>query len=136
MKLFENEDLNSKLFEELVPSNGAAGNLAGEMVRAYNRIGQRWVNDGDRINVEYGKETCNAPARFLMKYLPDGSLVDTLRELWNDMLPDKVYEQKLFDFCNGMTLYINAHPELREEPAPDMFSFFDPDEDEEEYEEE
>ena len=54
------------LFDELVPKVGKASSLTGEIVRAAGRIGYRWSNDGDQIGIGYGKETCNAPARFLL----------------------------------------------------------------------
>lgn len=53
-------------FEGHVPVSGKADTLYGEIIRAINRIGYRYNNDGDHIGVGYGKETCNAAARFLM----------------------------------------------------------------------
>ena len=58
------------LFGDLVPSSGKCDSLAGEMVRAAARIGYRFVNDGDQIGIGYGKETCNAAARFLIQKAP------------------------------------------------------------------
>ena len=46
-------------FEELVPLEGKADTLAGEIVRAISRIGYRFYNDGDQVGVGYGKQTCN-----------------------------------------------------------------------------
>ena len=56
--------VNTK-FQELVPLEGKADTLAGEIVRAISRIGYRFYNDGDQVGVGYGKQTCNPPARFL-----------------------------------------------------------------------
>lgn len=66
-----NESLSKQidaLFEELVPSMGKADTEAGEIVRAYCRIAHRWFNDGDKLGIGYGNETCNAAGRYLMKH--------------------------------------------------------------------
>ena len=130
------EELNRKLFDELVPNSGTTGNRAGEIVRAYNRLGYRWWNDGDRINVSEGKETCNAAARFLKAYIPK-KYNDALLELWDEYLSDKLYEKKLIDFCDEMTLYVSSNlEELRKLPSGDMFDFYRPEDSEYEEEEE
>ena len=121
--IWKYKELNGKLFDELVPDKGAADNRAGEIVRAYNRLGYRWRNDGDRINVDEGKETCNAAARFLEAYIPE-KYHKALRELWDEYLSDELYEKKLFDFCDEMALYVSANlEELKNQPASDMFDF-------------
>ena len=53
------------LFDQLVPHSGNAGTLNGEMVRAANRIGYRWYNDGDRFYDGYGTETAGPAMAFL-----------------------------------------------------------------------
>ena len=55
------------LFSELVPVTGNADTVAGEIIRAVSRISYRYYNDGDRIGIGYGKETCNPAARYLIK---------------------------------------------------------------------
>ena len=42
--------VNTK-FEELVPLEGKADTLAGEIIRAISRIGYRFYNDGDLVGV-------------------------------------------------------------------------------------
>ena len=76
----EAETRMCELFEELVPAEGKADTVAGEIVRAINWIAYRNGNDGDRIGVGYGKETCNPPARYLQTV---GSV--TMRKLISDM---------------------------------------------------
>ena len=68
--MMKNFDRLNDLFDELVPCTGKADSLAGEMVRATARIGYRFYNDGDRIGIGYGKETCNPAARFLIQKAP------------------------------------------------------------------
>ena len=65
MALTSNEQRINELFEELVPPQGKAGTVAGEIIRAVCRIHYRNWNDGDHIGVGYGRETCNAAARYL-----------------------------------------------------------------------
>ena len=89
------------LFGDLVPSSGKCDSLAGEMVRAAARIGYRFVNDGDQIGIGYGKET-----------------------LWS-MASENDYSTGLDALAGKVADYVNAHPELREEPTDDMFSYFD-----------
>jgi hypothetical protein len=55
----------SALFKKLVPSNGPAETVEGEMVRAMNRIIYRCYNDGDVIGKGYGKETVDPSAKWL-----------------------------------------------------------------------
>ena len=56
----------SVLFKKLVPSNGPAETVEGEMVRAMNRIIYRCYNDGDVIGKGYGKETVDPSAKWLV----------------------------------------------------------------------
>ena len=111
------------LFGDLVPSSGKCDSLAGEMVRAAARIGYRFVNDGDQIGIGYGKETCNAAARFLIQKAPR-EISDLTAALWG-MASENNYRAGLDALACKVADYVNAHPELREEPTDDMFSYFD-----------
>ena len=76
-------DKNSKLFEELVPSMGAAETTAGELLRAVNRIVYRFWNDGDMVCVDYGNETCNPAARYILSVIDEDSDVYRVTEkIW------------------------------------------------------
>ena len=125
------EKLN-ELFRELVPNVGKADTLAGEIIRAISRIGYRWYNDGDMINKDYGKETCNAAARFLMY-----NTNDTIREHIADIadtqcFPSDIYEDRLQELKIEVFNYIEQHPETREQETVDMFQYSEP----EDYDEE
>lgn len=61
--IFEKFDV---LFNRWVPASGAAETIGGEIVRAVNKIVYGYYNDGDMIDQDYGKETCNAAARFIL----------------------------------------------------------------------
>lgn len=132
----------NELFDELVPAQGKAENLAGEIVRAVSRIGYRFFNDGDRVNVGYGKETCNPAARFLSKKAPDAIAVRSDR-LWDSRMSEEDYEIALDDLVQVTYDIITAHPEMKQQETCDMWDYFDQyedrddslDDEEEEYEE-
>lgn len=123
----ENENKLNKLFEELVPRSGKADSLAGELVRATSRIGYRFFNDGDKLGVSYGKETCNPAGRFLISKLPEeiGNLV---KALWG-MPSDEGYESVLDILVDRVADYIESSPGLRDLPTEDMWDHWDRDED-------
>lgn len=116
------------LFDELVPGEGKADSLAGEIVRAVCRIGHRWNNDGDRVATGYGKETCNPAARFLVQKAPK-EIADAAGYLWVWGTFDNQYQEVLNDLVEVTVKTIEAHPELRQQETPDMFDFTDLNED-------
>ena len=119
-----NQDRINELFEELVPMVGKADTVAGEIVRATCRIGFRWCNDGDRIGVEYGNETCNCAARYLA--ITCGYPVgDAVMFLWGH--GEYLYDEALDRLYGRVLDYIVKHPELRSmENTCDMFDFDEP----------
>ena len=121
-----NKVLN-ELFEELVPASGKADNLAGEIVRAVNRIGYRFFNDGDMTNQGYGKETCNPAARFLSHKAPE-PIAERASKLWNWMR-ESDYEKAIDELCQVTYDTIMAHPELRQQETEDMWDWYDENED-------
>ena len=123
----KNAERINKLFEELVPSEGKADSLAGELVRAMSRIGYRFFNDGDMVNQEYGKETCNTPARFLMAK-GNHEIADLTVALW-EIFSEDAYEKVLDTLEAAVADYIEQNPDLRSQPTEDMWSFFDEEED-------
>jgi hypothetical protein len=116
------------LFEELVPEEGKADSLAGEIVRAVSRIVYRWNNDGDRVGYGYGRETCNPAARFLVQKAPK-EIADVASSLWGGGMACSDYEKKLNVLVEATVKEIEAQPELREQETLDMFDFTDLDED-------
>lgn len=119
------EKLN-EMFEELVPAEGPAETKAGEIVRAVSRIGYRFFNDGDKIGVEYGNETCNAAARYLMLEYKD--LSQTICGMWG-LVSDEMYEKGLNLLVEKSVELIESHPELKEEENNEDYedSYYDPD---------
>ncbi len=131
------ENAISALFDELVPARGKADTVAGEIVRAVNRIAYRSYNDGDHVGVGYGKETCNPAARYLMANAGEVVEVAT-RNLWG-VRDDDRYDELLEALEDAVLVYLENHSELKETPnTEDMLDYRDStydvdDEDEEDW---
>ena len=127
-----NEDKINTLFEELVPASGPANTVAGEIIRAVNRIVYRNFNDGDHIGVGYGNETCNPAARYLMATVwddDDDSVIKVIEDMWGEM-DDNSYNEYVEQLEGTVLAYLEKHPELKEtENLEDMWSYRDTDED-------
>ena len=118
----ENDKKLEALFNELVPRRGKADSLAGEILRAAGRLGYRWSNDGDQIGIGYGKETCNAAARFLLIY-GNKDIQVLVTALWG--LSDYGKYSAVLDQLIGKIVdYINDNPDLRTMSTEDMFAYF------------
>jgi hypothetical protein len=61
---------NDKLYEKLVPFEGKANTVEGEMLRAINRIIYRLYNDGDFFDEGYGIETAGPAHAYLLRDCP------------------------------------------------------------------
>ena len=120
----------------LMPGSGKAETVAGEIIRATDRIWYRWWNDGDKINVGYGRETCNGTARYLEKIRG----TDFPVEIWGGRLNDDAYTKFTDGLVDEMYAFLKAHPELETTPNSEdsRMDFIDVDldrdEDDEEYE--
>lgn len=114
-------DRLSKQFEELVPLEGKAESLAGEIVRAVSRIGYRFYNDGDQLGIGYGKETCNPAGRFLAAQT-DEAIASMVWALWRVYRSDS-YETLLDKLMEMVADFVDSHPELREQPTQDMWDY-------------
>ena len=132
----ENDNRINALFRELVPAEGKADSLAGELVRATARIGYRWINDGDRIGEGYGRETCNPAARFLIRKTHETAIAAIVGDLWSNWKTDAEYTDRIDDLAGAVADYIEAHPETRTTETEDLFDFFDPQEDKDDTEDE
>lgn len=123
--------INDK-FEAYVPDMGKAPTVCGEMVRAMSRIGYRYLNDGDKLNDGYGRETVNPAARFLMEKGSD-DVKDALKRMWAPYTPyncdyysDDHYETMLTNLGKALMEQFDKHPELFITPnKEDMFDYTD-----------
>ena len=142
MTQFENK------FAAYVPAMGNAPTMGGEMVRAMNRIGYRYLNDGDKLNDGFGRETVNPAARYLMAKGSD-DVKDALEQMWapysGDYYSDEQYEMMLTELGNALLIQFDEQPDLFSTPnKEDMFDYADKyedrddsyDDEEEYYEEE
>ena len=118
----------------LMPGSGKAETVAGEIIRATDRIWYRWWNDGDKINVGYGRETCNGTARYLEKIRG----TDFPVEIWGGRLNDDVYTKFTDGLVDEMYAFLKAHPELETTPNSEdsRMDFIDADLDRDEDDEE
>ena len=123
-----------ELFEELVPASGKAPTVAGEIVRAMNRISYRNWNDGDHIGVGYGRETCNPAARYLAAKCGE-EVASMISAIWG-IENDKAYDLILGQLEAEVIKYLERNPELKAaENREDMFNYRDAAEDVDTYDE-
>ena len=120
-------------FNELVPPSGKAGTVNGEIVRAANRIGYRWYNDGDKFFEGYGTETAGPAMAFLVKHGEiDGQIQDAFRRMERAVVgtnSDKQYEK----FLEALFKYAVRHVEMipNSKTNADLFDYDSDYEDEE-----
>ena len=134
-------------FNVYVPPMGMAPTEGGEMVRAASHIIYRYLNDGDKLNDGYGRETVNPAARFLLAKESD-EMRQAVKQMWApyscNFFSDTEYEQRLTALGTALIKQFDHHPELfATYNKENMFDYADPTEDyddtydeEEEYEEE
>lgn len=104
----EVENEINALFDELVPPMGKADTVAGEIIRATCRIVYRWYNDGDCIDLSYGKEVLNGPARYLCAVCNGDIDYYIRRVLWGE----DYGEEELVELQRLVLAHIKKHPEL------------------------
>ena len=64
------ENKINDLTDQYVSPEGMCETVAGEILRAYNRVIYRYYNDGDVAGEDYGRETVNPALRYLFSQLP------------------------------------------------------------------
>ena len=116
------------LFDVLVPDSGKCESLAGELIRACNKIEYRWFNDGDRWFEDYGIETAGPAAKFIMDFE-----IENETPFWDFMMDwaedgcqldgenDESYDNKVEELKNSLSTYIESHPELLAMETKDMY---------------
>lgn len=131
-----------ELYNDLVPPSGRALTIAGELVRASNRIGYRFYNDGDKVDSGYGKETCNSSLRYLTEQLDSldngKQVANKFSKLWDgDSLNNEEYDKVFKDGIKDLVEFIDSNPSLKSKSNDkDSISDFSIDEDFEDDEEE
>lgn len=124
LKEINNDWQFEHLFDVLVPDNGKCDTLAGEIIRAINKIEYRWFNDGDRFNEDYGIETCGQPAYFLADYIyePDDEAPfrDILLNVDTDD-DDEEYEKMIEELKAKASEFLKAHTDVLATETSDMY---------------
>ena len=99
VNIFNDDSLNlqsklNKLDDLLVPASGKADTVAGELIRAIQRVLYRDYNDGDRFYTGYGLETCASSVAYIIDTLNDSDISDIFSELsYNDTIDSKYTKQ-------------------------------------------
>ena len=108
-----------RLSDVLVPPSGKCDTLAGEIVRAMERILYRDWNDGDRFFSGYGLETCGGSAEFLMDFT-DNTIRAKFIKIADDDLSGYAYSSAITDLAvHYVVPYVLNHPELFGMPTED-----------------
>ena len=90
-------------------------------------IAYRFYNDGDMVNIAYGKETCNPAARFLIAK-GNAEVSSLTAGLW-EIFSEDAYEKVMDILCGAVADYVEQNPDLRNQPTEDMWDFKDEEED-------
>ena len=103
----ELETRNEPLFDKLVPVQGKAETLEGEMLRAINRMVYRYYNDGDKYYEGYGAETAGPAVSFLVNAIHP-LRAEMSRIMNGDILSDNEYENMLKEALGLILDYIES----------------------------
>jgi hypothetical protein len=102
----ELEDRNEPLYAKLVPGQGDAETLEGEILRAINRIIYRWFNSGDKYYEGYGTETAGPAHSFLVN--ANHPLKAIMNRLFREFISDDEYEKMLNDILEAILTHIES----------------------------
>lgn len=97
-------------FEVLVPHDGPAKSVAGEWIRAIEKIRYRYYNDGDYFYTGYGLETSGPAASYLSNI--DDEINDALVTIAEEQLEDDEYEKETNFIFTMITDRIKKDPML------------------------
>jgi len=102
----ELEARNNPLYDKLVPGQGNAKTVEGEMLRAINRIAYRYYNDGDKYFQGYGTETAGPAHSFLVN--ANHPQKSAMNQIFNEPISDSEYEQMIKDALDMILDYIES----------------------------
>ena len=127
----ELEDRNDPLWKELVPGQGKAETVEGEMLRAINRMVYRFYNDGDKYFEGYGAETAGPAHAFLVD--ANHPLKSAMNKILDEPTGDASYERMLKDALDMILDHIESKQgKYTPNNVGDMFdydSYFEDEED-------
>jgi len=102
----ELEARNEPLYNKLVPGQGDAETVEGEMLRAINRLIYRWYNDGDKYYEGYGTETAGPAHSFLVNARHPQR--EAMNQLFKEFISDDEYEKMLNDILDVILDHIES----------------------------
>ena len=126
----ELEKRNEALYDKLVPPQGSADTIEGEMLRAINRIIYRYYNDGDYYYTGYGTETAGPAHSFLIN--ANHPQRSAMVKLFKEFVSDAEYEKMLNDILDVILDHIESRQGNYTESNEDMFDYKSEFQDEEE----
>lgn len=109
-----------ELFDKYVPFSGKADTIGGEIVRAISKIVYRNFNDGDCIGVDYGNETCNAPARYLKYVTKNAEICNLIDDMWGNEFD---YDDKLEKLEQLVYQYVMDNGVFERKNDDDMWNY-------------
>lgn len=110
-----NSDRLRVLSDALVPDSGKADTVAGELVRAMNRILYRDYNDGDVFYMDYGLETCASSVMYIIWEIPQ--LEEEFSSIAESRLIEGAYTQAIENIAGAVIDYIFDNVEEVANPA-------------------
>jgi hypothetical protein len=99
------------LFNILVPNEGKADTVAGELIRATMRLLYRSYNDGDVFYKGYGLETCAPSAMYLYNNGFDELIDSVIEKAADHDFSDDEYDSMLKDLTKQVIDYIVENPD-------------------------
>lgn len=106
------EETLEVLFDILVPSEGPADSVAGELVRAMMRILYRDANDGDKFFEGYGIETCGSSAEYLFDNGFAEDIQNIIDHAWQLSDDDEKYTDALDNLTHKIVHHIDDNNDL------------------------
>lgn len=103
-------DILDDVFSIVVPREGKADTVAGEIVRAMMHVLYRMFNDGDKFYEGYGLETVAPSVAYLMDTIP--AVDDRVRNMFEDLWKydsDDAYEKAIESMTTDCLEYILAN---------------------------
>lgn len=117
-----------KLFDTLVPDSGVADTIAGEVIRALNRVDYRDFNDGEVFFEGDGLETCGPSMAFVAEFFIDKfndsedtdtaaqTIYDKIIDIAESQLTDSEYTSAISELEKQVVAWIKEHEDILVEP--------------------
>lgn len=129
----ELKEINEDLYSILVPPSDNADTVAGEMLRAINKIIYRRFNDGDIAGQGYGREVVNPCVRYLnslclsIKVTPKYRMIarQLVEYADGEYVSEFVYDKEIYDMLKECFITILKNQLWDVHNSKDMWDFVD-----------